>query len=49
MYPNKLINLLPKHEEMQYLEAIRDIMKTGNDKGDRTGTGVLSKFGYQMR
>lgn len=49
LYPSRLIKLLPKHEEMQYLEAINDIINSGNDKGDRTGVGVISKFGYQMR
>jgi dihydrofolate reductase/thymidylate synthase len=26
-----------KHEELQYLDLIRDIIDTGNVKGDRTG------------
>lgn len=41
--------MYPKHPEMQYLECIREVIKTGQKKEDRTGTGVLSKFGYQMR
>jgi dihydrofolate reductase/thymidylate synthase len=49
LYPTRLVTLLPKHAEMQYLEAIHDIIKSGNDKDDRTGVGVISKFGYQMR
>jgi dihydrofolate reductase/thymidylate synthase len=48
-YPARLFNFLPKHEEMQYLEGIKDIIDSGNNKGDRTGVGVISKFGYQMR
>ena len=34
---------------MQYLETIKEVMETGSKKDDRTGTGVFSKFGYQMR
>ena len=36
-------------EEMQYLEICRDIIENGVKRGDRTGTGTLSKFGVQMR
>jgi dihydrofolate reductase/thymidylate synthase len=39
----------PKHPEMQYLECIKEVIETGAPKADRTGTGVHSKFGYQMR
>jgi len=49
LIPTKLMEMYPRHPEMQYLEIIKEVMTTGLAKGDRTGTGVFSKFGYQMR
>lgn len=32
-----------------YEDLLREVMETGNAKGDRTGTGTRSLFGKQLR
>ena len=41
--------VLDNHPESEYLNLLRDILKNGITKEDRTGTGIVSVFGRQLR
>jgi len=40
---------LKEHAEYQYINMVKKIIREGDSKGDRTGTGTKSLFGGMMR
>lgn len=48
--PDEAGGALDRDSEMkQYIELMKHVLENGTQKHDRTGTGTLSVFGYQMR
>ena len=40
--------IFERHDEYMYLKLVDEIISSGTQKDDRTGTGTLSKFGCQV-
>lgn len=40
--------IFERHDEYVYLKLVQEIISSGTQKDDRTGTGTLSKFGCQV-
>lgn len=36
------------HEENKYLDVLKELIETGEERNDRTGTGTLAKFGETL-
>ncbi|KAI3385327.1 hypothetical protein SNEBB_002766 [Seison nebaliae] len=42
-------NIEIMNDEINYINLIRDVLENGERRGDRTGTGTISRFGTQCR
>jgi thymidylate synthase len=43
------VEMIERPVRTQYEDFVRHVLTTGEPKSDRTGTGTISVFGYQMR